>query len=211
MMARGRDFPRDQELTPFSAILTQLCECTGARCAALVDGEGETVDYGGYGDPFDIRVLAAEWRLVLQHLERSPLLAQTDGFVVRAHRKSFLVESLPEGYALVVQLGRRATSASSRALALARKEVCEEAGFNDLRPSQEDWSHVAVEEEPGSSHRPMRMKIEQDSHELTVLGRIAPSATAEREQSYRVRLSTGEERTLVREPLGFWYLEEDSW
>lgn len=124
-----RSSPRDQEETPFSSILMQLCARTGALCAALVDREGETVDYAGRGDPFDIRILAAEWRLVLQHAGEAGFSAPELEMVVRARKKSFLVQALPEGYALVMQLARRSTGISERALSLAKRRLCEEAGF----------------------------------------------------------------------------------
>lgn len=197
---------RDQGETPFSSILTELCRAAGAKCAALVDREGETVDYGGRGDPFDIRILAAEWRLVLQYLEGAKHLGQSQQFSVRAQRKSFLVVPLPEGYALVAELARRATGASDRAVNEAFLRLCEEAGFNT---SETQWRRVKVTEERGHSRRPESMSVEGEGCALTVLGRIA-SENAPKERSFRVRLATGEERTLVREPLGHWYLEKET-
>ena len=199
---------RDQEASPFSDILVQLCRATGARCAALVDAEGETVDYGGTGDPFDIRILAAEWRLVLSHLQLSGKLGVIEHLMVRARNKSFWVEALPLGYALVVQMGRRAASLSPRALGQAKRDLCHEAGFSLARPS-ESWVRVVVEEEAGTSRRPVAMSLEEEELYVTVLGRVR--SQAKHEAGYRVRLSTGEERTLVREPLGHWYLEEERW
>ncbi len=196
---------RDQGETPFSIILTELCQAAGAKCAALVDREGETVDYGGRGDPFDIRVLAAEWRLVLQYLGEAKHLGDSREFSVRAQRKSFLVVPMPEGYALVVELCRRATGASDRAVSEAVRRLCDEAGFSTGEPQ---WRSVQVTEERGHSRRPESVSVEGEGHVVTVLGRIA-SADRARERSFRVRFSSGEERTLVREPLGHWYLEEE--
>jgi hypothetical protein len=209
--SRRPESPRDQGTTPFSEILTELCAAAGARCAALVDAEGETVDYSGQGDPFDIRILAAEWRLVLQRLFETKLLGQSQEFVVRARHKSFLVEVLPDGYALVVQLGRRATGASNRALCQARRRLCVEAGFQSDNAGRGDWVRVPVEEESPASRRPRAITIEQEPLDVTVLGRIKAASMGPGEQSYRVRLSNGEERTLVREPFGHWYIEEEHW
>ena len=206
----NRSSARDQNTTPFSEILERLRAAAGARSTALVDAEGETVDYSGRGDPFNIRILAAEWRLVLQHLKETKILGASYELVVRAHDKSFLVESLPEGYALVVELARRSTGVSDRALSEARKRLLAEAGF----PSEEDprgnWSHVLIEEEPGNSRRPLRMETEEERQEVTVLGRI-PNPNLQNERSFRVRLGNGQECTLVREPLGNWYREEEDW
>lgn len=189
-------------------ILRELCQASSARCAALVDREGETVDYGGRGDPFDIRIQAAEWRLVLQHLQEARVLGSTHELVVRARRKSFLVAGLPQGYALVVELGRRATGASDRALKDALRRLCEEAGFQI--PNEARWRRVVVDEERGHTRRPEKIAVEGQQHSVTVLGRITtPKALSE--TSFRIRIGTGEERTLVREPLGIWYLEEEPW
>ncbi len=207
----GAPLVRDQDATPFSGILERLCAAAGARSAALVDGEGETVDYGGRGDPFDIRILAAEWRLILQHVLDTKILAQSYEFVVRARNKSYLVEALPEGYALVLELGRRSTGVSDRALAEARKSLLAEAGFPAEEDPRGNWAQVLVEEEPGNSHRPVRLETDLDEfQDVTVLGRITDPDVA-RECSFRVRLSSGQECTLVREPLGKWYREAEDW
>lgn len=209
--SRRPESVRDQGVTPFSEILTELCAASGARCAALVDAEGETVDYSGQGEPFDIRVLAAEWRLVLQHLGEARLLGMSTEFVVRARQKSFLIEVLPDGYALVIQLARRSSGASNRALCQARKRLCAEAGFEDLDSSRGDWSRVIVKEDSPVSRRPTMVIVSDVTLQVTVLGRIAATSGNSGEKSYRVRLSSGEERTLVREPFGHWYIEEEHW
>lgn len=209
-MNRPSQYPRDQQVSPFGEILRDLCVVLGAKCAALVDFEGETVDYGGEGDPFDIRVIAAEWRLIMQRLNEGALLGSTYEMTVRARKKSFLVLSLPQGYALVLELGRRASTASERALCHASKRLCQEAGFGERCSMGGDWTSVVVQEEPGDSRRPLSLVLDDREQTLTVLGRISvPEGNNER--SFRVRLSSGDERTLVREAFGHWYMEEDEW
>lgn len=210
MNSRRPASPRDQESTPFSQILVDLCAATGARCAALVDAEGETVDYGGHGEPFDIRILAAEWRLVLQHSGEAAHLSPLRAFVIRARHKSFHIEALPEGYALVIQLARRSSGASNRALCEARKRLCAEAGFKDEDRSRGGWSQVPVQEATGIK-RPESVRLSGKELGVTVLGRVAQGEESQREYSYRVRLESGEERTLVREAFGHWYVEEENW
>jgi hypothetical protein len=199
---------RDQDESPFSNILTELCRATGAQCAALVDQEGESVDYGGVGDPFDIRVLAAEWRLVLAQAQ-FPELGGTTQMMVRARKKSFWIESFPAGYALIIQLGRRSSTLSARALSHARRELCSEAGFIMNRQCVDIWTRVLVNEESGPSRRPGTIQLANESYEVTVLGRVTSASKSER--GYRIRMMSGEERTLVREALGHWYLEEEIW
>jgi len=198
--------------------LADLCKSTGSICAALVDQEGETVDYTGFGDPFEIRILAAELRLLLTHLSHAPRLASTIELTIVAKRKSYFVRALPDGYALIVQLARRASGISPRPLALAVVQLCKEAGFAvpSLRQgraspeSEAPWRRVEVEEDAPWSRRPRALRTSDGQADVEVIGRLAVDPAARRgERGYRVRLSNGEEGTLVREPLGFWYLEED--
>lgn len=206
---------RDQDPSAFSGILKELCDDSGALCAALVDVVGETVDYAGQGDPFDIRILAAEWRIILQRLGESAILGRSWEMVVHLEKRSFLVELLPEGYALVLELGSNEDTGSDRAFCRARNRLCEEAGFSDPTYPRGRWAKVAVQEESGNSRRPARMFVNKDELDITVLGRIADfepiSDRPDTADSFRVRLSSGEECTLVREPPGRWYLEEEPW
>jgi hypothetical protein len=209
LSARSSTFPRDQAATPFAKILDLLCVDSGAQCAALVDAEGETVDYGGRGDPFEIRVLAAELRLVQQHMQLSPHLAACHQLVVRAQRRSFLVEALAEGYALVVELPRRSSEISQRALASALRAIALEAGF-PLPPLDGPlWRSIEVREEGRGSCRPAALTLDGAAESLVVLGRLAGDTVARRERGFRVRLGSGREGNLVREALGHWFLEEE--
>ncbi len=207
-MRRSRQ-PRDQEPSAFSQILDWLCQATGAHCAALVDSEGETVDYGGRGDPFDIRVLAAELRLLLERAREGRYLGACDEFIIRASRKSFLLKALPEGYALAVRLPRCAGDVSPRALSLAVDRLCGEAGFAAPPRGAGSWRSIEVEETASPSHRPMAVSIDGVRHDLLVLGRLAGEGVTRQEKGYRVRLGNGQEGNLVREALGRWYLEDE--
>ncbi len=62
---------RDQAASNFAATLGRLCDAVPAVSAALVDGEGETVDYSGSLSPYEIRVAAAEWQLVVANVAAS--------------------------------------------------------------------------------------------------------------------------------------------
>jgi len=199
---------RDQDPTPFSHALDELCRRTFARAAALVDPEGETVDYGGQLAPFDVRVLAAELRLLQQHLGRTRMLESVHEIAIVARRKSFLLNVLPEGYALVLELPRRASRVSERALAVAVRRLCAEAGFAPPHRFSACWREIEVQELPGGSHRPTGAVVDGVQASLIVLGRLARPSVAS-ELGFRVRLGTGQEGNLVREPLGRWYLEED--
>ena len=58
-----------QKRTGFTACLETLVE-TSAGClgAVLVDGEGETVDYAGRLAPYDVKLAAAHFQIVLREL-----------------------------------------------------------------------------------------------------------------------------------------------
>jgi hypothetical protein len=206
-------FARDQSPSAFAEILRSLCERTGAECAALVDDLGETVDYWGLGDPFMTRLVAAEFAIVLMSAVRRPALGSVDEVFVRSRDRSFLVRSLPDGYALVLDLPRRPASVSRRAVLSAVRALSLEAGFVGPlscrgTPQLGAWRAVRVREEPPNSRRPAAVDLGDATVGLDIIGRVALSE--EGEQGYRVRLETGQEGTLVREPLGHWYLDEES-
>ena len=212
MKAPNKDpLARDQLASPFSAILQRLCETCGARAAALVDAEGETVDYAGRVPPFDVRVAAAEWRLVLAELEVSavPGWAATRELLVRAARGSFAVWSLAEGYAIVLVLPRHCFRVSRRALAVAAAELELEAGL-DSRPTKERvrWLEVKVLTEVVDPRRPRAIWQDGAWCAVTVLGRFRSSDLGRGEVGYLTRLDSGSEGLLIREPLGTWFSGE---
>lgn len=201
--------PRDVAASAFVAILDDLIgRIPGARSAILVDYDGEAVDYGGQGDPFDIKVGGAHWRIILGDLRPLiPTLGEPRTLLVRAEQRSFVIHALHDGYALVVTLTRRAGfTGSSRALEVCARAIGLEAGWPPAPPSR-TWYAVEVEAAvPSGRGRPCRL-LGGDDAELEVLGAVMGLAT--RERGYRVRLRSGAELTLVREPGGHWYADDD--
>ena len=204
--------PRDQSESTFGVILRRLCEATFARGAALVDQEGETVDYAGCLEPFQMRVTAAEWRLVLGLVRElpHPNFSFTDHIALRCEKRSYAIVGLPDGYALVLELPRYAFNLSRRALSEASRQIRAEAGLEvpGGESPLERWSHVAVRTANGDHRRPAAVLLEGDWKPITILGRYAASPNARREIAYRVRLPTGLEFALVREPPGAWFAED---
>lgn len=217
-----REARDEQEPSPFASILGALvARVAGARGAALVDGEGETVDYAGRVDPFDLRLTAAHLRIVLHELARLGRAERSLGaprsFALRAAKRSFIAWSLPDEYALVVALGRRAGMGEpSRAFAACERALCREAGWS-TRASLPPWHPVAVDCD--RKRRPLHVRsaavagpLAQDdapheqSHDVHVLGAIV--GLPRRERGYRVRLASGREISLLREAGGFWYADE---
>jgi len=211
MRARGRAaIDRDQEASPFSAILWRLCEGCSAHAAALVDREGETVDYAGRVAPYEIRVAAAELRLVLAftHGAHVPGFAQVSEIRIRTGRRSYAIVGLGDGYAIVLELLRHSFSISPRALLQATRELESEAGIESvLRPGGTRWSRVEVRASSTDARRPDAIWLNGAWQAVTVLGRYRSGDLARRERGYLARLASGAEFSLVREPLGFWFAD----
>lgn len=198
---------RDQDTSPFSSILSRLCDATRALGASLVDCQGETVDYAGILDPFQVRVVAAEIRLLLSLLSQSEnsLVADTSELVLRSDRSSFLGRPLTEGYAIVLKLPRRCFSVSPRAMSEAIRELCREGGLKEPTDRhQERWARVDVRIRKETKRRPDAIWQNGRWHPVEILGRFVRRTPCV-EAGFRVRFESGAEATLVREPLGIWY------
>ena len=199
---------RDQMPSSFAPTLGRLCSSAGVVGAALVDCDGEAVDYAGRVSPFDIRVAAAEWRIILSRLERcqnSPW-KDTRQVMIRGVNKSFGAVLLPEGYALVLQLLPRCFRISPRALSEAVREICENAGLEMEAPPAQRM-RVQVNESPAPHRRPRSVWVHRKWLPVEVLGRWVGPALLPNEIGYRVRLLGGAEVTLVREPLAHWFAD----
>ncbi len=221
---------RDTESTPFAVILEGLvARVPGAYAAALVDLEGETVDYVGRAGSFELRVAAAEVRLALDQVAHAMPGGQARWMIVRGARKTVSARALPEGYAVVLLLRRRAGfTASRRAFATCERELAVEAGWRlpavSPRPTLADGSGARtprvvepslavldapwwpVEVEVDRRGRPRRVRIPRGRDvEVEVLGAVV--GLARYEHGFRVRTLAGEEVTLVREARRCWYAD----
>ena len=198
--------PRDTDVTPFASILGDLLTRTpGAFAAALVDVLGETVDYTGHVDPFEVKVAAAHWHIVLNEIKTLNWLGSPRIFIVRGATKSFIVHAMADNYAIVLLLNRRAGfGASKRALAICERALAAEAGW--VAPTTPTWLPVEVHCDRAKRPSRVTMKGSTVSVGLEVLGSVM--GLSGREQGFRVRLDSGAELTLVRETGGFWYTDE---
>jgi hypothetical protein len=202
---------RDQSVSAFSGALMRLCDATAAHGAALVDSEGETVDYAGSLEPYEIRVVAAEWRLVFAVLlEQRSLSSTTMELYYRSTKRSFAVISMEDGYAIVLEMPHRSLRPSHRALAEAIRTISVEAGLS-IRPhnrfGRERWTRVDVRWDD-VRRRPSAIWLQGDWRQLEILGRFAEPEPASRTVGYRALLADGTELTLVRETLGVWYADD---
>lgn len=209
MRARGRlAIARDQDASPFSAILWRLCDASDAHAVALVDKEGETVDYAGRITPYEIRVAAAELRLVLAftHTADIPGFSKVNDLRIRTGLRSYAIFALGDGYAIVLELVRYSSSVSPRGLLQAMLELEGEAGIQSvLQPGSTRWSRVEVRASREDARRPGAIWLDGAWHVVTVLGRYRSADLARRERGYLTRLPNGAEFSLVREPLGVWF------
>jgi hypothetical protein len=215
MKRERRGALRDQSDSPFSAILARLCDDSGALAAALVDAEGETVDYAGLLTPYEIKVAAAEWRIVLGvvHAAKVPGFRHVTELTVRAAGRTFAISAMPDGYALAMCLPKRSFAVSPRALAQARRELAQEAGLSlPQGRSDASWARVRVrtlEQAPraGQPRRPDAIWLDGRWSPVTILGRYQARDLSRSELGYLARLASGAEVFLVREPLGIWFVD----
>jgi|HubBroStandDraft_6_1064221.scaffolds.fasta_scaffold276890_1 hypothetical protein len=201
--------PRDQAPSTFTSILARLVAVTPtALAAALVDFEGETVDYAGHMDTFELKIAAAHWQIALSEIEpAAPSLGALRTIVVRARGRGYHVRRLPERYSVVLMLHPRAAFAvSERAMEEAVRRLSVEAGW-PAPPDGARWFGVDVETaRRGRVLRPSRLKLGGEWLPLEVMGALM--GLAPREKGFRVRLPNGAEMMLVRERLGGWFADE---
>ncbi len=200
---------RDQHDTAFTRILSDLvARVPGARAAALVDVEGETVDYWGLLSPFDVKVAAAHWRVVVDEMRQRGPLARSTFVAVRAARASYQVHLLPEGYALVIVLSRAAGFGGwRRAVTACSLALAHEASWSaDAIPSPKwYWARVMTDDK----RRPIALGSPPNVRAIDVLGAVV-SGLERRERGWRVRVGGRIDVTLVREAGGNWYLDESA-
>ena len=213
MRARQRSIAsRDQAASAFGAILLRLCDSLGAEGVALVDRMGETVDYAGHIDPYEIRVTAAECQLLVRIVQLSELdvISATDELIVRALRRSFAAVTLDEGYVIVVLMARRAFTLSALAVSEAVREISIEARLEipDRYLRFGCWARVEVNCVPGDPRTPQAIWLGGSWRKIEVMGRHIDRDLGRGAVAFRVRLPSGAEINLARELLDRWYAED---
>jgi hypothetical protein len=205
--ARRRQGTRDQTPSEFTNILDRLLRSVaGGRAAAMVDYEGETVDYAGAFDAFDIKVAAAHWQLVWGEINDETRIGPLCQLIVRARKQSYIVRRIHPSYLLVIVLHPRAAfAASARAVEEAERLLCAEAEF-DAPKVQLRWYGVDVRTAKAARSRPLSVRVGARWEPVEVIGAIV--GLGRREKGFRVRLSGGVELLLVRERFGAWFADE---
>lgn len=199
---------REEHETGFTPILVRHVEQTvGAIGAAIVDGEGEAVDYAGDTiDPFELKVAAAHWRIVLADIDAGRLAergGETQRMFVLTEKRGFLLETLQEGYALLSIL--RADAAfghADRSLDHTLRAIYREAGW-PAPPGAFRWHPIDVEIDPRA--RPYRIRVRHQWTEVMPIGRVI-AGLQPGEVGWRVDVPAAEcETTLVLARDDRWY------
>lgn len=190
--------------SPFETLLWGVVKTVaGCTAAAFVDQEGEAVDVAGYGDTYDIKVVAAHCNVLLHDADQ--LGEHVERLLIGCGRKSFIAVRMAEGYSLVMILSTRAAfHVSPRAIEHWLLEIAHEAGIVVPMPRQR-WRPIEVETASRLAKRPLRLRASGEWRKLQVLGALVGLKASER--GYRVRVDTGAELNLVREPLGYWWAD----
>jgi hypothetical protein len=206
----AKRYTRLEDETPFTTILRQHVDATpGAMGAALVDGDGEAVDYAGDAiDPFDLKIAAAHWRIVLSDIQRGKLTEQggpTVRLIVLTERRGFLLTALPDGYALLSILkANAALGHADRSIDVTLRALYREASWN-APPDAFRWHPIDVEIDPRA--RPFRIRIRHQWTAVIPIGRVA-AGLQPGEVGWRVDVPAAEcETTLVLGRDDRWYAD----
>jgi hypothetical protein len=204
-----RDARDGQQRTGFTASLESLvATCMGCIAAVLVDEEGEAVDYAGRLPPYDVKLAAAHFQIVLRELCSAARGGAAHSVLVRAERYGYLARRLFGDYVLVlVCTPQGAFEISTRALRHAEMELSREACWPLDAIARPRWTRVCVS--VGANGVPVELWPRAGARErvAVVLGRA--TGLGEFERGFRVSTQSGRELTLVREASGTWYADDE--
>ncbi|WP_224985151.1 roadblock/LC7 domain-containing protein [Geomonas agri] len=97
---------------PFKRLLTTLVESVpGGNGAILADWEGEAVEQFSHGDPFEMKVTAAHWGILLTQLKGLHEKFTTGAVqetVISTDEQYTIVGGIGDDYALVMTMDRTA-------------------------------------------------------------------------------------------------------
>jgi hypothetical protein len=206
----GKLYKREEDETGFTAILRKHVEQTpGALGATLVDSEGEAVDYGGDTiDPFDLKIAAAHFRIVLNDIDRGRLAEEggpTARMLILTEKRGFVLTVLPEGYALLTILrANAALGHADRSLDATLRGIYREAGWQSP-PGAFRWHPIDVEIDARA--RPHRVRVRHQWTPVQPIGRVI-AGLQPGEVGWRVDVPAAEcETTLVLGRDDRWYAD----
>jgi hypothetical protein len=200
-----------RDASPFAALLEDLLDAMPyLRGGAIVDFEGETVDFAGEVDTFDLRVAAATMQLMLSDLRQAAHFADLLEVRLTTGKQGYVVRVLDASYSLVLIPRPLATFVlSERVLLEVEHRILIEAGLSPRAPL--DWFRAEVLLD--GRRRPAKIRaaaslldVEPPTWlDVEVLGSVVERAAAPR--AFRVRLESGAELTLLREGRGLWFVD----
>lgn len=119
---------REQKSGFYPILETLVGEVQGARAAIFCDGEGESIDFCGDMDPYDIKVIGAYGAIILDRLAGRPDRAPE--LVVISCRRLTICLRRVETYILTLVLRRRTFAAGmDEAIERAVRKFVMEAGI----------------------------------------------------------------------------------
>lgn len=202
---------RDQHASSFNLLLEELILAQPfIRAAALFDSEGETVDYAGELDPFDMKVAAATFGTILTDLRTCARLSKATQISTLTSGHGYILRLLDPTYSLLLVVRRLATfGLSARVMIEIEARLLEEACI----PVREPPSWFRVQVDAGARGRPVRMRPAMNLSEspaswvdVQVLG--VHVGMHETHRAFRARLDGGVEVTLLRERPGLWFVDQ---
>ncbi|MFH1438465.1 MAG: roadblock/LC7 domain-containing protein [Pseudomonadota bacterium] len=122
---------REDKSTFFTILETLVSDVPGAIASMFCDEEGESIEYCGSLDTYDIKIAGAYSAIIIRQLKtaHSP---DTNFVEVTCHQRTLFVQQI-EHYFLVLILERRSFSGNLEdAIEKAVAKFTEEAGLKDL-------------------------------------------------------------------------------
>jgi hypothetical protein len=175
-----------------------------ARGAAVFDFEGETVDYAGIVDPYELKVAAATFQIMLNEARSLSLGIGLRSVNANLRKSSYLVHVLDDGYSLLVILRTLGTHCvSDRLLREVRARLLVEAGLDDATPVA--WHRVDARTSPRGKPTAIRDPSASEWVPVDVLGSFTAGPE---ERGFRIHTATGSEINLVGERVGLWFIDE---
>lgn len=202
-------FVRHEHETNFTLILRNFLRISdGAIGVVLVDYEGETVDYvSDVLDPFELKVMAAHFRLILQQVEKNSFTEKLAGMPSRLNivtsQQTFMIHALPDGYALLMLLKPDAILHTiERPLNECIRALYVEAGWSAYKHSLQ-WHTIQVESD--RSEKPIAIFLSENRWSVVIIGRVI-TGLQQGEIGFRVVVeNTDCECTLIRSFDEQWY------
>ncbi|CAG0993493.1 hypothetical protein ARNL5_03433 [Anaerolineae bacterium] len=202
----AKEAPRDQVESAFTPILRRLLyRTTGVMAVAFVDEEGECVDYCSALAPYDIKVVAAHLRVLIEDVGRGMSKAGGgESFFLHVHadERDLVARRISREYLLVLVLKPRAlTRRLLGGIEHAVSELRAEAAISvEVWEPFTDTVMVEVRGAVGWAYAPAAFLERGVRTEIQdVLGRWMEGAGQHARLCFRVRTVDGEELTLVHD------------